>query len=46
MFNQIISDTYQYLEPLNFVDLCQTELIEIELFDHLTVCNKKTVYWG
>ena len=27
----------QYLEPFNFVSLCKIELLEIELFDHLTV---------
>ena len=37
MFNWIVSDKYQYLEPFNFVDLCLIELFEIELFDHLTV---------
>ena len=36
MFNWIISDTLQYLELSNFVDLCSIELFEIELFDHLT----------
>ena len=40
MLNWIVSDTLQYLEQSNFVDLCQTELLEIELFDHLTVCKK------
>ena len=38
MFNWIVCDTLQYLEPFNFVDLCWIELLEIELFDHLTVC--------
>ena len=37
MFKWIICDTKQYLEPFNFVDLCQIELLKIELFDHLTV---------
>ena len=25
------------MEPFNFVDLCKIELLEIELFDNLTV---------
>ena len=37
MLNLIITDTYQYLEPSNFGDLCKIELLEIELFNHLTV---------
>ena len=37
MFNWIVSDTLQYLQPFNFVDLCEIELLEIELFNHLTV---------
>ena len=32
MLNWIVSDTQQYLEPFNIVDVCL-----IELFDHLTV---------
>ena len=44
MFNWIVSDTGQYLEPFNFVDLCWIELFEIELFDHLTVCNHIYIY--
>ena len=36
MFYWIVSDTYQYLEPFNF-DLSKTVLLEIEVFDHLTV---------
>ena len=44
MFNWIVSDTLQYLEPFNFVDLCKTELFEIELFDHLTVCIYKMCF--
>ncbi len=28
------------MEPINFVDLSQIELLEIKLFDHLTVCIK------
>ena len=39
MFNRIVSDTLQCLEPFNFVDLSQIELLEIELFNHLTVYN-------
>ena len=27
------------MEPFNFVDLCWTELFEIELFDHSTMCK-------
>ena len=38
--NWYVHDTYQYLEPSNFVDLCKIELLEIELFDHLTVCKQ------
>ena len=30
----------QYLEPFNFVDLGYTELLEIEQFDHSTVCKQ------
>ena len=41
MFNWIVSDTQQYLELFNF-DLCQMELLEIELFDHLTVYKQMT----
>ena len=37
MFNWFVIDTYRYLEPFNFVDLYKTLLLEIELFDHLTV---------
>ena len=37
MFNWIVNGTYQYLEPFNFVELCKTELFEIELFDYFTV---------
>ena len=37
MFNWIVSDPYQYLEPFNFIDLFYTELSEIELFDPLCV---------
>ena len=42
MFNWIVSDTQQYLELFNLVDLCQMELLEIELFDHLTACKQMT----
>ena len=42
IFNWIIRDTQQYLEPFNFVDLCKIEFLEIELFDHLTVCKQMT----
>ena len=42
MFNWIVSDTQQYLELFNLVDLCRMELLEIELFDHLTVCKQMT----
>ena len=41
MFNWIVCDTYQYLEPFNF-DLCKIELFEIELFIHLTVDKQMT----
>ena len=41
MFNWIVSDTLQYLEPFHLVDLCIIELLEIELFDHLIVCIYK-----
>ena len=37
MFNWTASDTYQYLEPFNFVDLSWIELLEIVLFDSLNV---------
>ena len=30
------------MEPFNFLDLCWTELFEIELFDPLTVCEQMT----
>ena len=43
MFNWIVSDTQQYLEPFNFIDLCLIELLEIELFDPLTVCVYKNL---
>ena len=42
MFDCIVSDTEQYLEPFNFVDLYRIELLEIELFDHLTLCKQIT----
>ena len=41
MFNWFFSDTYQYLEPFNFIDVCQIELFGIELFDYLSVCIYK-----
>ena len=41
MFNWIVSETSQYLEPSNFVDLYKIELLEKELFDHLSVCIYK-----
>ena len=41
MFKWIVSDTVQYLEPFNFVDLCSILFFVIELFDHLTVCIYK-----
>ena len=37
VFNWTVSDTQQYLKPFNF-DLRWAELLEIELFDHFTVC--------
>ena len=40
MFNWIFSDTYQYLKPYNFY-LYLTELLQIEQFDHLSVCIYK-----
>ena len=40
MFNWIVNDTQQYLEPFNFVD--EIESLEVELFDHLTVCKQMT----
>ena len=40
LFNWIVCDTLQYLEPFNFAGLCRIELFEIELFDHLTVCKQ------
>ena len=42
MFNWSVSDTQQYLEPFNFVDLCESEFFERELFDHFTVCKQIT----
>ena len=38
MFDGIVGDIEQCLEPFNFVDSCWIELLEIELFDPLTVC--------
>ena len=43
MLYWIVTDIKQYLEVFNFVDM-QTELFEIELFNHLTVCKQKTVF--
>ena len=40
MFNWIVNDTQQYLEPFNFVG--EIESLEVELFDHLTVCKQMT----
>ena len=31
----------KFLKPFNFVDLCQIELFETKLFNHLTVCIHK-----
>ena len=42
MFNWITGDTYQYLEPFNLVELCLIELLEIKLFDHLTMSKVRT----
>ena len=39
MFNWIASDTDQYLEPDNLIDLYLIESLVIELFDCLTVCK-------
>ena len=41
MFNWIVSDTQQFLEPFNFVDLWSIEVLEIDMFDHLTMCIYK-----
>ena len=32
-----VNDIYQYLEPCN---LCEIELLEKEMFDHLTMCKQ------
>ena len=37
MFKWVDSDTLQYMQPFNFVDLGKIELLEKELFDLLTV---------
>ena len=37
MTDWTVSDTYQYLEQFNF-DLCKSQLLELEVFDHLSVC--------
>ena len=42
MSDWILSDTYDYLKTFNFVGLCWIELLEIELFDNLTVCKQMT----
>ena len=45
MFNWIIGDIRQLLGPFNCVqtnDLCWIELLEIEQFNHLTVCKQMT----
>ena len=34
MFNWIVCDILQYLELFYFFDLCEIELLKIELFDH------------
>ena len=39
MFNLIVNDTWQYLEPLILLTFL-SELFEKELFDHLTVCKQ------
>ena len=36
-----MSDTKQYLEPFNFVDLLNW-ILQIELFNHVTVCKQLT----
>ena len=41
MFNWIVSDWQQYMEPFDFFDLYKIEFLEVELFDHLTVCVYK-----
>ena len=33
----MVGDAYEYLKPFKVVDLRYTELLEIELFDYLTV---------
>ena len=41
----MVSVSYQYLEPFNCVqtnDWCVMELLEVELFDHLTVFKHMT----
>ena len=42
MLKWIVSDTLKYLEPFNFLDLCEIELFKIELLDHLTVYKQMT----
>ena len=41
MFDWVIGCAWQCLESVNF-DLCKIELLEIELFDHGTVCKQTT----
>ena len=45
MFNWIVIYILQYLEQFKFVDLCFTELLKIELFDHLTVHIYQMCLW-
>ena len=42
MFNWIVSNTLQYPEPFNFTDLHLIQLLEIKLFEPLTVCKQMT----
>ena len=39
MQNRNFVITQQYLEPFNWVDLYQIELLEIELLDHFAECK-------
>ena len=34
MFDWIVGNMLQYLEPFNFMDIRQIKLLEIKLFDH------------
>ena len=36
-----VSDTQQYLEAFNFVDMLNW-IVDIKLFDHLIVCKQMT----